>query len=339
MENLECLNPATIFESIVDGSLADQFDKRLTSAFVALVGAKLAYKFVLSPLYNAYKYMIRPSKNLYKRYEGGWVVITGASDGIGLGFSKSFAKRGFNVLMISRNQQKLDKVAQEVRALNDKIKVDVLEFNFNRPYDVDQYKVIYDKIDSLDNVSVLINNVGYSIGSLKLGSYHMMDDGDILSYFNINLIPAIHLTKFCLNQMVTKSKDKKCAVITVSSISSLLPSVPGAHLYTGSKVFLNNFMASLSGTPVYSNVDFLTLTTASVKTNMNRGTIPLSVTADDYAEGALRHLGYENQDSGHWKHALTTHIVFNPIFLPLLLYSVSKNRDSLGLKNTQKPVE
>ena len=241
--------------------------------------------------------------------------------------------------MISRSQKKLEKASKEVKTMNDKIQVEILEFNFNRSYELDQYKLIYDKIESLKDVSVLINNVGYTIGSRNVINYHLMQDDEILSYFNINLIPAIHLTKFCLSQMIANRNDKKSAVITLSSIISLMPSSSGAHMYSGAKVFLNNFMTSLSDTPIYKNIDFLTLKTASVKTNMNRGTLPLSVTADDYAEGAIRHLGYEKEDSGHWKHALTTHVVFNPIFLPYIAYNMSKHKQSLGLNNSQKPVD
>ena len=50
--------------------------------------------------------------NLYSRYGGkdkkSWVMITGASDGLGLAMSKVFSKtHGFNILMVARNEQKL----------------------------------------------------------------------------------------------------------------------------------------------------------------------------------------------------------------------------------------
>jgi short-subunit dehydrogenase len=37
-----------------------------------------------------------------------WVVITGSSDGIGLEFANQFASRGFNIVMIARNQERLE---------------------------------------------------------------------------------------------------------------------------------------------------------------------------------------------------------------------------------------
>jgi len=41
-------------------------------------------------------------------------VVTGASDGIGKSFAKQLAKRGFNILLISRTESKLKAVADEI---------------------------------------------------------------------------------------------------------------------------------------------------------------------------------------------------------------------------------
>lgn len=46
-------------------------------------------------------------KNLIKSYgSDSWAIITGATDGIGWGFSQKLAKIGFNIIMISRTEQK-----------------------------------------------------------------------------------------------------------------------------------------------------------------------------------------------------------------------------------------
>lgn len=44
-------------------------------------------------------------RNLKQRYgENSWVMVTGASDGIGKGFCEEFAKLGFNIVLVARNQ-------------------------------------------------------------------------------------------------------------------------------------------------------------------------------------------------------------------------------------------
>jgi 17beta-estradiol 17-dehydrogenase / very-long-chain 3-oxoacyl-CoA reductase len=62
--------------------------------------------------YIGFKWFIQEPLDFASRYgAGSWVIITGASDGIGLGYAKSFAKRGFNIVMIARDEIKLEQAA------------------------------------------------------------------------------------------------------------------------------------------------------------------------------------------------------------------------------------
>jgi 17beta-estradiol 17-dehydrogenase / very-long-chain 3-oxoacyl-CoA reductase len=57
----------------------------------------------------AYKWKFVQPLDFSERYgEGSWVVVTGASDGIGIEWARSFAKRGFNIVMIARTPDKLN---------------------------------------------------------------------------------------------------------------------------------------------------------------------------------------------------------------------------------------
>lgn len=50
----------------------------------------------------------------YSKFPKSKKVVTGASDGIGKAFAEDLAKRGFNIVLIARNQQKLDEVAESI---------------------------------------------------------------------------------------------------------------------------------------------------------------------------------------------------------------------------------
>lgn len=321
MEYLKHLHPVELFNSIKEGRLMDHFDKRVLSALIALVGLKLAYKYVLTPVHTCYKYFLRPSKDLYNRYGGGWAVVTGASDGIGLGYCKALALLGFNVFMIAKNTVRLNKAVEEVKKVNPFVETKILAFDFNRPYNAKTYKFVIDSFDKLD-VSVLINNVGVSYGTLF--EYHNISDDDIISNYQVNIIPMIHLTKHLLGKMI--KRDHRSAVVSISSISSMMP-MTGHAIYTGTKKFINNFMSSLSQTAEYSKVDFLTLKTGSVKTSMNPGNLMLTVNADDYAKKSLSLLGHTKVDYGHWKHHLYMSMLLNPVTRYIVIHNMNSVSD------------
>ena len=75
-------------------------------------------KVVLHLLYMIYKYLLMQlvSNNLYLRYgsmnKRSWVLVTGATDGIGKAMCKVLAsKYKFDIVMVGRNKEKLEKVS------------------------------------------------------------------------------------------------------------------------------------------------------------------------------------------------------------------------------------
>ena len=54
-------------------------------------------------------------QSLMNSYDDTWAVITGGSDGIGLGFAQELAKSGFNICIISRNESKINEKLSELK--------------------------------------------------------------------------------------------------------------------------------------------------------------------------------------------------------------------------------
>ena len=77
---------------------------------------KVGYEVLYVPSYGFWSHYLRPRRNLKARFEGAdWVVITGASDGIGEALCHQFAKDGFNIVLVSRTLSKLEKVSDDVK--------------------------------------------------------------------------------------------------------------------------------------------------------------------------------------------------------------------------------
>ena len=86
-----------------------------TALALAAYGSYRIGKFAYRALCGFTKYCLLPRGNLHSRYSGGYALITGASDGIGLGYARELAAAGFDVILMARNKEKLDKVAEEIR--------------------------------------------------------------------------------------------------------------------------------------------------------------------------------------------------------------------------------
>jgi 17beta-estradiol 17-dehydrogenase / very-long-chain 3-oxoacyl-CoA reductase len=107
----------------------------------------------------------RSKLELYNKYgEGSWAIITGSTDGIGLGFAKYLASKGFNLVCISRKKEKLEAKEKEIReyAKGENIKIKNIVKDFTDGYKEEFYKDIEAEIKGLD-ISILVNNVGILI--------------------------------------------------------------------------------------------------------------------------------------------------------------------------------
>lgn len=61
-----------------------------------------------------------------------WAVVTGATDGIGLEFARQLAAKDYNLLLLSRSQEKLNRVNHEITCQYPNCEVRVLAVDFSR---------------------------------------------------------------------------------------------------------------------------------------------------------------------------------------------------------------
>lgn len=80
-----------------------------TKLSIQLILQYLVYKWVPNDLYGKYGKVNAQGQRI------SWALVTGASDGIGLGMCKVLAREyGFNILMVSRNINKLENAKKQV---------------------------------------------------------------------------------------------------------------------------------------------------------------------------------------------------------------------------------
>ncbi len=107
-------------------------------SFIArMLQAVMFYTFVkmlivlFSSLYRIfYPYWYASQRDLKTIAGADWAVITGASDGIGKAYAVELAKRGFNLVLISRNQNNLDRATTEISNQFSEVQVKTIVFDF-----------------------------------------------------------------------------------------------------------------------------------------------------------------------------------------------------------------
>ena len=122
----------------------------------ALGAAALLYVFVR--VLNFVRLNFFVATNLKRRYAkaGDWGLVTGASEGIGEAMAIDLAKRGFNVIVIARNVDKLNEVVAKIEKNN--VTGKAIQFDFSDATAL-SYKKLFHELDQY-SIAVLVNNVG-----------------------------------------------------------------------------------------------------------------------------------------------------------------------------------
>ena len=163
-------------------------------------------------------------------------VITGGSDGIGLGIAKAFVREGANLLLIGKDPEKLQKAQQAL--LNEfGVQVHTLSADLSKTETVTE--VVKDIERLLPTVDILVNNAGLG----KFVPFEQVDNTLYDAHFNLNVKAPYFLTQSLLPALV-KSKGN---VINISSYFAhrMLPN-RATTVYSATKGALNSFTKALA---------------------------------------------------------------------------------------------
>lgn len=261
-----------------------------------LVVAFVVVKFVLGVAAAFHAFLIRPGKNLKKM--GDWAIVTGATDGIGEAIAFECAKKGLNVLLLSRTEAKLVATEAAIKAKHGKVEVEHLAVDFGN-FD----KALQDKVAAAvlgKAVAVLVNNVGMSYPFCQY--FHELSAADADAMVELNVNSTSRMTHLVLPGMVER---KKGCVVNMSSAAAQNPS-PLLSQYAGTKGYVEHFTASMAKEYGPKGVHFqvqspLFVTTKLAKIRKTSLTVP---SPKAFAAASVAHFGYETQVSPYPAHAL-----------------------------------
>ena len=124
---------------------------QILSAIAILWFISKVFKFLASLWRIFYPYVFARAKDLKKLAgEGSWALVTGCTDGIGRAYAEQLAQRGFNLILVSRTQRKLEQMEEELRRRFTKIEIRIIPFDFSETSLQEYQHRLFKPIENLD---------------------------------------------------------------------------------------------------------------------------------------------------------------------------------------------
>ncbi len=193
-------------------------------------------------------------------------LITGASYGIGEAFARELAHQNYNLVLVARSQDKLEKLAQELQE-KEGIKAMII------PQDLTQTnagKLVYDQVNTQGwIIDLLINNAGF-------GDYGNFCDRALdkqINMIQLNVTVLTELTGLFLPEMKKRGKGR---IINVASIAGFQP-LPYMSIYGATKAFVISFSEAIWAENRESDINILALCPGPTESNFfERAEFPTS---------------------------------------------------------------
>lgn len=179
-------------------------------------------------------------------------LITGASSGIGRDIARELSKRGYDLIIVARNREKLEELKNDLTT-----KVEIIDMDLTSEQNC---KKLHEQAKDID---ILVNNAGLG----EFGKFTETDLEKELTIIKTN-ITALHiLTKLYLQDMTKRNSGR---ILNVASIAGFMPG-PLMATYYASKSYVVRLSEAIREelNKQNSKVKISVLCPGPVKTNFN----------------------------------------------------------------------
>ncbi|MCP1650159.1 SDR family NAD(P)-dependent oxidoreductase [Pseudomonas nitroreducens] len=165
--------------------------------------------------------------------ELGRALITGASSGIGATYAQRLAAQGYDLLLVARDQQRLEALAARLGEEYG-VSVDVLKADLTRREDRARVEA---RLAEDASISLLLNNAGVAINGTLLET----DLDRLESMIELNVIATARLAGAAAKAFAGRGRG---TIINVASVLALAPELFNGS-YSATKAFVLNLSQSM----------------------------------------------------------------------------------------------
>lgn len=183
-------------------------------------------------------------------------LITGASSGIGRDIARTLSQKGYDLVLVARDEEKLRNIKEELEKNNVNIETITMDLSIE-----ENCKEIHRKVK---NVDILINNAGFG----DCGNFTKTSLDKEIKMINTNITAYHILTKLYLIDMKAKCRGK---ILNVASIAGFMPG-PLMSTYYATKAYIVRLSEGIREElkKEKSNVQISILCPGPVNTNFNK---------------------------------------------------------------------
>lgn len=197
-------------------------------------------------------------------------LVTGASSGIGKDIAIYLSKLGYDLILVSRDINRLQETAKEIKTNVELYPVDLTG--------KDNCFKLYDKFKD-EKIDILVNNAGFGL----FGNTWNVDINKELKMIDLNIVALHILTKLFLKDMVARDSGY---ILNVASSAGFLAG-PVLNTYYATKNYVTKWTMGIYEElrKVKSNVHISCLCPGPVNTNFNKvagGSFNMKALSSDY---------------------------------------------------------
>jgi short-subunit dehydrogenase len=156
----------------------------------------------------------------------GKALVTGASVGIGAAYADRLARRGYDLVVVARNEKQLNELAVRLSSETGR-RIEVLPADLTKDAD---FKRVKDKLASDPEITLLINNAGIAANA-NLADQDLKSIDDVIK---LNVVAVTHLASVAAKAF---SSRRNGTIVNVSSVLALAPEISNAT-YAGTKAYV-----------------------------------------------------------------------------------------------------